>query len=60
MKKNSFMSETQESPQPPAAEEIAELAGQGEDISRFFISKGQMMPPILQAAKKPCPLPPDR
>jgi hypothetical protein len=31
---------------PPTADEIAELADRGEDISRFFTRKGRMMPPI--------------
>jgi hypothetical protein len=35
-----------ESPNPPTADEIAELADSGEDISRFFTRKGKMMPPI--------------
>jgi hypothetical protein len=35
-----------ESPKPPTADEIAELADKGEDISRFFTRKGKMMPPI--------------
>ena len=30
----------------PAADEIAELAIQGEDVSRFFTNKGEMRPPI--------------
>ena len=34
------------SPQPPTADEIAEMADRGEDISRFFTRKGKMMPPI--------------
>jgi hypothetical protein len=35
-----------ESPKPPTADEIAELADRGEDISRFFTNAGKMMPPI--------------
>jgi hypothetical protein len=31
---------------PPTADEIAELADRGEDISRFFTNAGKMMPPI--------------
>ncbi len=30
----------------PTADEIAEMAMKGEDISRFFNNKGQMKPPI--------------
>ena len=40
------MPKTLESPKPPTADEIAELADSGEDISRFFGRKGKMMPPI--------------
>ena len=40
------MPKTLESPKPPTADEIAELADRGEDISRFFTRKGKMMPPI--------------
>ncbi|MGB6689317.1 MAG: hypothetical protein WBE76_15905 [Terracidiphilus sp.] len=40
------MPKTIESPKPPTADEIAELADRGEDISRFFARKGKMMPPI--------------
>jgi hypothetical protein len=40
------MPKTLESPNPPPAEQIAELADSGEDISRFFTRKGKMMPPI--------------
>ena len=29
-----------------AADEIAELAMKGEDVSRFFTNKGEMRPPI--------------
>jgi hypothetical protein len=49
-----------ETPKPPAADEIADMADRGEDISRFFTRKGKMMPPILQAAKGSCSLPQDR
>jgi hypothetical protein len=35
-----------ESPKPPTADEIADMADRGEDISRFFTRKGKMMPPI--------------
>jgi len=40
------MSKTLESSKPPTADEIAELADSGQDISRFFARKGKMMPPI--------------
>jgi hypothetical protein len=40
------MPKTLESPMPLNADEIAELADKGEDISRFFTNKGKMMPPI--------------
>jgi hypothetical protein len=49
-----------ESPKKLTADEIAELADKGDDISRFFTRKGKMMPPILQAAKGSCSLPQDR
>lgn len=35
-----------DSPQPPTADEIADMADRGEDISRFFTNRGKMMPPI--------------
>jgi len=40
------MPKTLESPKPPTADEIAELADSGKDISRFFTGRGKMMPPI--------------
>jgi Ribbon-helix-helix protein, copG family len=40
------MSKTLESPIPPTADEIAEMADRGENISRFFTRKGKMMQPI--------------
>jgi len=40
------MPKTLDSPEPPTADEIAELADNGGDISRFFAGKGKMMPPI--------------
>lgn len=40
------MSKTLEVPKPRTADEIAEMADRGEDISRFFTRKGKMMPPI--------------
>jgi hypothetical protein len=33
-----------------AAEEIARLADNGEDVSRFFTGSGRMMPPIQSPA----------
>jgi hypothetical protein len=35
-----------ESPRPKTADEIADLADKGEDISRFFTGKGKMMLPL--------------
>jgi hypothetical protein len=35
-----------ESPIPPTADEMADMADRGEDISRFFTNTGKMMPPI--------------
>jgi hypothetical protein len=40
------MPKTLEPPKTLTADEIAELADNGEDISRFFTGKGKMMPPI--------------
>jgi hypothetical protein len=40
------MPKTLESAKPVTADEIAEMADRGEDISRFFKSPGKMMPPI--------------
>ena len=40
------MPKTLESRKPPTADEIAELADKDENISRFFLRKGKMMPPI--------------
>jgi len=40
------MPKTLESAPPPSADQIAEMADRGEDISRFFTNKGKMMPPI--------------
>jgi hypothetical protein len=40
------MPKTVEVRKPRSAEEIAEMADRGEDISRFFINDGKMMPPI--------------
>jgi hypothetical protein len=40
------MPKTLESPQSPTADQIAEMADKGENISRYFTNKGKMMPPI--------------
>ena len=40
------MPKTLESRKPPTADEIADMADRGEDISRFFTNTGKMMPPI--------------
>jgi len=41
-----------ESAKPLTADEIAELADGGVDISRFFTRGGRMMPPIAPEAKE--------
>ncbi len=40
------MPKTLESPKPLSADQIADLADKGENVSRFFTRKGKMMPPI--------------
>jgi hypothetical protein len=40
------MEKTLESPKPLTADDIADMADRGEDISRFFTNTGKMMPPI--------------
>jgi hypothetical protein len=40
------MPKTLDPPKPLTADEIADLADSGADISRFFSNKGKMMPPI--------------
>ena len=40
------MPKTLDPPKPLTADEIADLADRGADISRFFSNKGKMMPPI--------------
>jgi len=40
------MGKTLEATTPPTADEIAELADRGEDISQFFTRKGKMMQPV--------------
>jgi hypothetical protein len=47
---------TLESSKPPKADEIAEMADRGEDISRLFTNTGKMMPPI-QRVNVDFPLP---
>ena len=32
----------------PTADEIAEMAMSGEDVSRFFTNKGEMRPPVIR------------
>jgi hypothetical protein len=36
----------------PTADEIAELASQGEDVSGFFTGTGRKIPPVLPQAGK--------
>lgn len=52
MKMCDDMPRTHESPNPPTADEIAELADRGEDISCHFTGKGKMVPPIEPKAKE--------
>lgn len=40
------MPKTTKSPKLPTADQIAELADRGQNISRFFSRKGKMMQPI--------------
>lgn len=40
------MGKTLEATPPPTADEIAELADRGEDISRFFTRKGKIVQPV--------------
>ena len=47
------MPKTLDSPKPPTADEIADMADRGEDISRFFTNTGKMMPSIPPAKPKP-------
>jgi hypothetical protein len=35
-----------ESPKLPTADQIADLAESGKDVSRYFTGQGKMMPPI--------------
>ena len=40
------MGKTLEATTPPTADEIAELADRGEDISQFFTRKGKIVQPV--------------
>jgi hypothetical protein len=40
------MKSTRETKKAPSAEFIAQMAGRGEDVSRFFTNRGKMMRPI--------------
>jgi len=40
------MTKAPESPKPPTADEIAELADHGKDVSRFFTNADRKMTPI--------------
>jgi hypothetical protein len=40
------MRKTAKRSKPLSADQIAEMADRGEDISRFFTNTGKMMPPI--------------
>jgi hypothetical protein len=40
------MPKTLESPKPLSADQIAEMADKGENVSHYFTRKGKMMPPI--------------
>jgi len=46
VKRRNIIPKTLESPKPPTADEIADMADRGEDVSRFFTRTGKMMPPI--------------
>jgi hypothetical protein len=43
---------TPASPKPPTADEVAELADRGEDVSRYFTKAGKMMTPFAADANK--------
>ena len=53
MKKSNPLPKELESPKEPTADQIADLADLGEDISRFFTNTGKMMPPIPPANANP-------
>jgi len=42
------MKNTAKTKKPVSADEIAEMADNGEDISRFFTNDGKMMPPLVK------------
>ncbi len=42
------MKNTAKDKKPVSADEIAEMADNGEDISRFFTNDGKMMPPLVK------------
>ena len=42
-----------ELPGPPTADEVADMADRGEDISRFYSGEGKMMPPVQLKERKP-------
>jgi hypothetical protein len=52
VKKSDDRPNVPESAKPLTADEIAELADGGEDISGFFTRGGRMMPPIVPQAKE--------
>jgi hypothetical protein len=47
------MSRVFDSRKPPTADEIADLADRGADISRYLTGKGKMMPPVLPEKRTP-------
>ncbi len=47
------MDRANEIPKTPTADQVAELADKGEDISRFFTKAGSMMPPLNTANAEP-------
>lgn len=42
------MKSTAKTKRKVTAEQIARMAGNGQDISRFFTNDGKMMPPLIQ------------
>jgi hypothetical protein len=42
------MKNTAKGKRPVSADEIADMADNGEDISRFFTNDGKMMPPLVK------------
>ncbi len=53
MNQSNLVPKELETQKPPTADEIAELADTGEDISHFFTRKGKMMPSIMPQAENP-------